>query len=106
MLTNKAMLLAASGPSTYNVTVGLFITDVGPYGSTTYKMKVGETIVATPDYIDESLPGSVHGGYVDLNYCPSWVRVDHVNYSYTVTLLSRPQGATNVSFVVTPDGGG
>lgn len=106
MFTTKAALLAASGPSTYNVNVVLFIADSGPIESRTYKMKIGETITAAPEYLDGELEGSVHGGWVELNFCPAWVRVDHVNYGYTVTLISRPQGATNVSFEVVPDGGG
>lgn len=106
MFNTAALLLSKMGPPTYDVRIAVVATDFGPLMDETYKMKIGDSVFACPDYMDPGEYPVTHGFFVFEDSAPSWIKVTYENYGYTVTLISKPQGDTYVSFQADEDGGG
>lgn len=112
MLTNKAMLLAASGPSKYTVIATATDPIHGQIFSATYTLKIGESVTVCPDYIEsQDLPPGVdtaHGFYVwPTLELDTWRRCELVNGFWVLTLTGAPFSNPGiVAFEAMEDGGG
>lgn len=113
MLTNKAALLAASGPSVFTVVFNVVTDTCGIVWSETQKLKVGESVIL-PGYIDsyDLLPSAqeliAHGVLVEPNILStSWHALEYINGDWKFTLnRPPPYNGFALSLEAMEDGGG